>query len=114
MKRKLFGSIQGFTLSNLDFFLGKKKVLKVVVESVLILANFVVKSLIGELSQKQINRAKEFSIVTNFGLNVTFWRSDIEEILKNLPIGIVPGGSGNGLAKSLAHYNEEDFSCFNR
>jgi len=42
-----------------------------------------------------------------------FQRSDIEEILKNLPIGIVPGGSGNGLAKSLAHYNEEDFSCFN-
>jgi len=42
-----------------------------------------------------------------------FKRSDIDEILKaKLPIGIVPGGSGNGLAKSLAHYNKEDFTCF--
>ena len=39
-------------------------------------------------------------------------RSDIDEVIKKLPIGIVPGGTGNGLAKSLAHYNEENYSFF--
>lgn len=37
--------------------------------------------------------------------------------LKTLPIGIIPGGTGNGLAKSLAYYNKENFtplqSCLN-
>lgn len=41
-----------------------------------------------------------------------FQRSDIDEVIKKLPIGIVPGGTGNGLAKSLAHYNEENYSFF--
>ena len=65
----------------------------------------------GDHSSPQFRRP---FIVILFVTNVTLWckRSDIEEILKNIPIGIVPGGSGNGLAKSLAHYNEEEFSCF--
>ena len=33
------------------------------------------------------------------------------------PIGIIPGGSGNGFAKSLSYFSQEDFSplqsCYN-
>lgn len=36
-----------------------------------------------------------------------------DEAAHRLPLGIVPGGSGNGLAKSLAHFDQENFTLFN-
>ena len=37
--------------------------------------------------------------------------SDQENAISKIPIGIVPGGSGNGLARSLSHLNHETFDC---
>lgn len=30
-------------------------------------------------------------------------------MLKSIPIGVIPGGSGNGLARSIAHYCDEPY-----
>ncbi|CAH1164836.1 unnamed protein product [Phyllotreta striolata] len=42
-------------------------------------------------------------------LNGLFERSDWSEVVRTLPLGIVPGGSGNGLARSIAHYYGEPY-----
>lgn len=40
-------------------------------------------------------------------INGIMEREDWEDVFQNIPIGIIPCGSGNGLAKSIAHmYNE--------
>ena len=38
-----------------------------------------------------------------------FERTDWTNATKNLPLAIVPGGSGNGLARSIAHYSGEPY-----
>lgn len=38
-----------------------------------------------------------------------FERWDWSEIIRTLPIGVVPGGSGNGLARSIAHHTSEPY-----
>ncbi|XP_066147813.1 sphingosine kinase 1-like isoform X2 [Euwallacea fornicatus] len=42
-------------------------------------------------------------------INGLFERPDWAEVLKSIPIGVVPGGSGNGLARSIAHHCEEPY-----
>ncbi|XP_072378105.1 sphingosine kinase 1-like [Diabrotica undecimpunctata] len=42
-------------------------------------------------------------------LNGIFERSDWADVTRSIPIGIVPGGSGNGLARSIAHYYSEPY-----
>ncbi|XP_060520987.1 sphingosine kinase 2 [Cylas formicarius] len=42
-------------------------------------------------------------------VNGLFERWDWAEIVKYLPIGVVPGGSGNGLARSIAHHSCEPY-----
>ena len=42
-----------------------------------------------------------------------FQRPDWQAVIKDLPIAIIPGGTGNGLAKTLAHLNGEEFNCLN-
>ncbi|XP_050311620.1 sphingosine kinase 2-like [Anthonomus grandis grandis] len=43
-------------------------------------------------------------------INGLFERPDWSAIVKSLPIGVVPGGSGNGLARSIAHHSAEPYS----
>ncbi|XP_018573548.1 sphingosine kinase 2 isoform X3 [Anoplophora glabripennis] len=40
-------------------------------------------------------------------INGIFERWDWSEIIRSIPIGVVPGGSGNGLARSIAHHCSE-------
>ncbi|CAH0546239.1 unnamed protein product [Brassicogethes aeneus] len=42
-------------------------------------------------------------------INGIFERCDWSEVIRSIPIGIVPGGSGNGLARSIAHYCNEPY-----
>ncbi|KAG5870516.1 hypothetical protein JTB14_006772 [Gonioctena quinquepunctata] len=42
-------------------------------------------------------------------INGIFERIDWSEIMKSIPIGVIPGGSGNGLARSIAHYYSEPY-----
>ncbi|XP_076263999.1 sphingosine kinase 1-like isoform X2 [Rhynchophorus ferrugineus] len=42
-------------------------------------------------------------------LNGIFERFDWAEAIKSIPLGVVPGGSGNGLARSIAHYASEPY-----
>ncbi|XP_012259129.2 sphingosine kinase 1-like [Athalia rosae] len=42
-------------------------------------------------------------------VNGLFERPDWERAVQQLPLGIIPCGSGNGLAKSIAHANQEPF-----
>ncbi|KAK0082605.1 hypothetical protein PV325_010108 [Microctonus aethiopoides] len=42
-------------------------------------------------------------------LNGIFERLDWAEVLNDLPLGIIPCGSGNGLAKSIAHAKQEPY-----
>ncbi|XP_046747091.1 sphingosine kinase 1-like isoform X1 [Diprion similis] len=42
-------------------------------------------------------------------VNGLFERPDWEKAVKQLPLGIIPCGSGNGLAKSIAHATQEPF-----
>nr|XP_023018874.1 sphingosine kinase 2-like [Leptinotarsa decemlineata]XP_023018876.1 sphingosine kinase 2-like [Leptinotarsa decemlineata] len=42
-------------------------------------------------------------------INGIFERWDWSEIIKSIPVGVVPGGSGNGLARSIAHYYSEPY-----
>ncbi|XP_057652180.1 sphingosine kinase 2-like [Diorhabda carinulata] len=42
-------------------------------------------------------------------LNGIFERCDWSDVMESIPIGIVPGGSGNGLARSIAHYYSEPY-----
>ncbi|XP_066260210.1 sphingosine kinase 1-like isoform X1 [Euwallacea similis] len=42
-------------------------------------------------------------------INGLFERPDWAEMLRSIPIGVVPGGSGNGLARSIAHHCEEPY-----
>ncbi len=37
-----------------------------------------------------------------------FQRDDNQDVI-NIPLGIIPAGSGNGLARSLAHINKEKY-----
>ena len=37
-----------------------------------------------------------------------FQRDDNQGVI-NIPLGIIPAGSGNGLARSLAHINKEKY-----
>ena len=43
-------------------------------------------------------------------LNGLFERSDWREAMDSLPLGIVPAGSGNALARSLVHQQQELFN----
>ncbi|KAJ8915763.1 hypothetical protein NQ315_004575 [Exocentrus adspersus] len=40
-------------------------------------------------------------------INGIFERWDWSEIIKSIPVGVVPGGSGNGLARSIAYHCSE-------
>lgn len=42
-------------------------------------------------------------------INGLFERSDWSEVIRTIPIGVVPGGSGNGLARSIAHHCDEPY-----
>lgn len=42
-------------------------------------------------------------------INGIFERWDWSEVAPKLPIGVIPGGSGNGLARSIAHISSEPF-----
>lgn len=42
-------------------------------------------------------------------INGIFERPDWSDVLKSIPIGVIPGGSGNGLARSIAHYCDEPY-----
>ncbi|CAG9761614.1 unnamed protein product [Ceutorhynchus assimilis] len=42
-------------------------------------------------------------------INGIFERPDWAQIIKSIPIGVVPGGSGNGLARSIAHHSAEPY-----
>ncbi|KAL1516968.1 hypothetical protein ABEB36_000794 [Hypothenemus hampei] len=42
-------------------------------------------------------------------VNGIFERPDWSEVLKSIPIGVIPGGSGNGLARSVAHHASEPY-----
>ncbi|CAH1992167.1 unnamed protein product [Acanthoscelides obtectus] len=42
-------------------------------------------------------------------INGIFERSDWSEVIRNIPVGVVPGGSGNGLARSIAHHCSEPY-----
>lgn len=42
-------------------------------------------------------------------INGIFERWDWSEVLKSIPIGVVPGGSGNGLARSIAFHSSEPY-----
>ncbi|XP_017775948.1 PREDICTED: sphingosine kinase 2-like [Nicrophorus vespilloides] len=44
-------------------------------------------------------------------INGMFERPDWSEVIKNVPIGVIPGGSGNGLARSIAHVAGEPYLC---
>lgn len=46
-------------------------------------------------------------------LNGIFERLDWLEVLKSLPLGIIPCGSGNGLARSIAHHCNEPYPSSN-
>ena len=41
-----------------------------------------------------------------------FERLDWSEVVKSIPLGIIPSGSGNGLARSIAHYTSEPYLPF--
>lgn len=43
-------------------------------------------------------------------INGIFERLDWSEAVKKLPIGVIPGGSGNGLARSIAYHVQEPYS----
>lgn len=43
-------------------------------------------------------------------LNGIFERWDWSEVIRSLPIGVIPGGSGNGLARSIAHHCSEPYN----
>lgn len=38
-----------------------------------------------------------------------FERPDWSNVIDNIPIAVVPGGSGNGLARSIAYYTDEPY-----
>ncbi|ENN79792.1 hypothetical protein YQE_03848, partial [Dendroctonus ponderosae] len=42
-------------------------------------------------------------------INGIFERPDWSDVVKSVPIGVVPGGSGNGLARSIAHHADEPY-----
>ncbi|XP_030753752.1 sphingosine kinase 1-like [Sitophilus oryzae] len=42
-------------------------------------------------------------------INGIFERYDWADVIKTIPLGVVPGGSGNGLARSIAHYASEPY-----
>ncbi|GJQ87428.1 hypothetical protein Trydic_g14570, partial [Trypoxylus dichotomus] len=42
-------------------------------------------------------------------INGMFERPDWHRTVENLPIAVVPGGSGNGLARSIAYYTDEPY-----
>ncbi|XP_061402349.1 sphingosine kinase 2 [Musca vetustissima] len=42
-------------------------------------------------------------------VNGLFKRVDWENVIENISLGIIPCGSGNGLARSIAHCNEEPY-----
>lgn len=42
-------------------------------------------------------------------INGLFERWDWAEAIKTVPVGVVPGGSGNGLARSIAYHSGEPF-----
>lgn len=42
-------------------------------------------------------------------VNGIFERQDWENVLKKLPLGVIPCGSGNGLAKSIAYAKDEPY-----
>ncbi|KAJ8955775.1 hypothetical protein NQ317_018948 [Molorchus minor] len=42
-------------------------------------------------------------------INGIFERWDWKEAIKSVPIGVIPGGSGNGLARSIAHHCSEPY-----
>lgn len=42
-------------------------------------------------------------------INGLFERHDWQDVIKSIPIGVVPGGSGNGLARSIAHHASEPY-----
>lgn len=42
-------------------------------------------------------------------INGIFERPDWSEVIKSIPIGIIPCGSGNGLARSIAHHCSEPY-----
>ncbi|CAH1179632.1 unnamed protein product [Phaedon cochleariae] len=43
-------------------------------------------------------------------INGIFERWDWSDIIKSIPVGIIPGGSGNGLARSIAYYYSEPYA----
>lgn len=43
-------------------------------------------------------------------LNGIMKRNDWESVIRNVPLGVIPGGSGNGLAHSLLHHSNENHS----
>lgn len=45
-------------------------------------------------------------------INGIFERYDWCEVIKHIPVGIVPCGSGNGLARSIAYSSNEPYSSF--
>ncbi|XP_063925407.1 sphingosine kinase 2 [Zophobas morio] len=42
-------------------------------------------------------------------INGLFERWDWSDVAKNIPVGVVPGGSGNGLARSIAYHCSEPY-----
>ncbi|KAI4471937.1 sphingosine kinase [Holotrichia oblita] len=42
-------------------------------------------------------------------INGMFERPDWHRAVENLPVAVVPGGSGNGLARSIAYYTDEPY-----
>ncbi|XP_066590910.1 sphingosine kinase 1-like [Prorops nasuta] len=44
-------------------------------------------------------------------VNGLMQRPDWEKALAELPLGVIPCGSGNGLAKSIAHAKQEPYDC---
>lgn len=42
-------------------------------------------------------------------INGMLERWDWSQVLKHLPVGVIPGGSGNGLARSIAHECNEPY-----
>lgn len=42
-------------------------------------------------------------------INGIFERPDWHTAVENLPVAVVPGGSGNGLARSIAYYTDEPY-----
>lgn len=43
-------------------------------------------------------------------INGIFERWDWSDTIRSIPIGIIPGGSGNGLARSIAHHCSEPYT----